>query len=80
MVSATASGVQEEVLIHEEQQSRLGQIGETTSPLRPGGKARFDDKIINVVSDAGMIDAGVRVKIIGSSGHDAVVEPLDDEA
>ncbi len=78
MVSATASGVHEEVLLHEEQQSRLGQIGETTSPLRPGGKARFDDKIINVVSDAGMIDAGVRVKIIGASGHDAVVEPLED--
>lgn len=80
MVSASASGVQEEALIHEEQQSRLGQIGETISPLRPGGKARFDDMIINVVSDAGMIDAGVRVKIIGASGHDAVVEPLEDSA
>ena len=52
----------------------MGQTGVTISPLRPGGKARFGEGIVNVISDGEMLDAGVNVKVIGASGLDAVVE------
>ncbi len=78
MVSSSASGMLEARQIHELQQARIGQVGETISPLRPGGKANFEGKIVSVVSDAGMLDAGVRVKIVGNSGYDALVEPVED--
>ena len=74
MMSAAASGVGAEIEIREEQQSRMGQTGVTISPLRPGGKARFGEGIVNVISDGEMLDAGVNVKVIGASGLDAVVE------
>ena len=78
MMSAAASGVGAEVEIREEQESRMGQVGETISALRPGGKARFGEETVNVISDGEMIEAGVKVKVIGASGLDAVVEPVEE--
>ncbi len=79
LASETASGVAADQEIHAEQQSRLGLVGETISPLRPGGKARFGDRILSAVSEGDMLDAGVRVRIIGNSGLDAVVELVEEE-
>lgn len=78
MMSSAASGVTSEIEIRETQQSRMGQIGETTSPLRPGGKARFGEDVVNVISDGEMIGVGAKVKIIGASGRDAIVEAVEE--
>lgn len=74
MMSSAASGVEAELAIRETQQSRMGETGVTISPLRPGGKARFGEEFVNVISDGEMLDSGVKVVVIGSSGSDAIVE------
>ncbi len=51
----------------------LGQTGVTTTKLRPGGAARFGDKLVDVVSDGEFLDAGTPVKIVTASGNRIVV-------
>ena len=74
LVSQTASGVTTEARLKQEQMSRLGQVGVAISALRPGGKAQFGDEILDVISQGELIDKGQRVKVIGHSGTEAVVE------
>lgn len=75
VVSTGVSGVESVIEIEEEKQSRVGQVGEALSQLRPGGKAQFGDEIIDVISAGEILEAGTRVKIIRHSGSDPVVEP-----
>ncbi len=51
----------------------LNQIGETLTPLRPGGTARFGDDRIDVVSDGTPVDAGKAVRVVSVEGHRIVV-------
>ncbi len=76
VVSQSASGMKTEAVIERHKASRQGQIGVTTSPLRPGGKARFGDENLDVISQGDFVAAGTQVRIIGSSGTEAVVEPV----
>jgi membrane-bound serine protease (ClpP class) len=76
LVSQTASGVASVAAQEEQREARIGQIGVAISPLRPGGKARFGDHILDVITQGEMIDPGQSVKIIGHSGPDAVVEAV----
>lgn len=57
-------------------QTRLGLVGVAVSRLRPGGKARFGEELLDVVSIAGMVESGARVRIVSHSGADPVVEPV----
>lgn len=52
----------------------LHQTGRTTTPLRPSGKARFGDRIVQVVSDGSMIDKGAEVTVVEVQGAKIVVE------
>lgn len=54
--------------------------GVALTDLRPSGTARFGDERLDVVSDAGYISKGTRVRVIRSEGYRHVVEPVDDEA
>src|SRR3989442_5411122 len=74
LVSQSASGVTTVVKLEQRQTSRLGQVGVAISALRPGGKAQFGNEILDVISQGELIDKGKRVKIIGHSGTEAVVE------
>jgi membrane-bound serine protease (ClpP class) len=74
LVSQAASGVTTEAKLEQRHISRLGQVGVAISPLRPGGKAQFGNEILDVISQGDLIDKGQRVKIIGHSGTEAVVE------
>lgn len=74
LVSQTASGVSSGAAHEAQQEARIGQIGVAISQLYPGGKARFGDQILDVLTQGEMIDKGRRVKIIGHTGSDAVVE------
>jgi membrane-bound serine protease (ClpP class) len=74
LVSQAASGVTTAAKLERQQMSRLGQVGVAISALRPGGKAQFGNEILDVISQGELIDKGQRVKIIGHSGTEAVVE------
>ena len=76
IISTSASGVRTEVALEAQQKSRLGQVGVSVSPLRPGGKAQFGDEILDVMSQGDLIGSGVKVRIIGASGAEAVVEAV----
>lgn len=52
----------------------MHQTGVTTTPLRPSGKARFGDQIVQVVSDGSMIDKGSTVTVVEVQGAKIVVE------
>lgn len=74
LVSQTASGVSSVAALEEQQEARIGQIGVTIAPLCPGGKARFGDELLDVITRGEMVAKGRPVRIIGRSGLDAVVE------
>ena len=52
----------------------LNQTGETTTPLRPSGKAKFGDEIVQVVSDGAMVEKGVPIRVVDVQGAKVVVE------
>jgi membrane-bound serine protease (ClpP class) len=60
-------------------QSLMGAEGETISPLAPGGKARFGDTIVDVLSDMGSINSGQQVRVIRFSSNTPVVEAVNQE-
>jgi membrane-bound serine protease (ClpP class) len=76
LVSATTSGDRSVAEQNRVQLARVGQVGVTTSPLRPGGKARFGDQILDVISQGELVARGQQVKIIGHSGSEAIVAVL----
>ena len=59
-----------------QQQARLGQTGVAISQLYPGGKARFDDQLLDVITRGEMVEKGRSVKIIGHNGPNAIVEEV----
>jgi membrane-bound ClpP family serine protease len=56
----------------------LGQTGAATTPLRPAGKARFGDQVVQVISDGTAISAGERVRVMEVHATKVVVEPLEN--
>ena len=71
--SEAASGVESVAAVAAEVDSRLGQVGEATTPLHPGGKAMFGDDMCTVVTQGEMIALGAQVKVIGHRGSDLLV-------
>jgi membrane-bound serine protease (ClpP class) len=76
LVSSTTSGDRSVEMLTRQQSARLGQVGVTISPLRPGGKARFGDQILDVISQGDLVDRGRKVRIIGHSASEAIVEVI----
>ena len=76
LTSKTASGIEADALLEQTNSARLGREGMTTSPLRPGGKAKFGDDVLDVVSQGEMVPAHTKVRIIGFSGSDPLVEVI----
>jgi membrane-bound serine protease (ClpP class) len=54
---------------------KVGDIGEVLSTLRPTGKARFGDAIVDVVAEAEFLDKETKVEIIEIHGNRVVVKP-----
>jgi membrane-bound serine protease (ClpP class) len=59
------------------QESLIGQSGVTISQLYPGGKARFGERTLDVLTEGELVEQGRRVRIIGHTGADAVVKEAD---
>ena len=76
LVSQTASGVISVAALEERQQARIGQTGVAISQLYPGGKARFGDELLDVLTRGEMVGKGRPVRIIGANGPNAVVEEV----
>ncbi len=76
LVSQTASGVASVAALEAQLETRLGQVGVAIAPLCPGGKARFDDQLLDVITRGEMVEKGRAVKIIGRSGPNVVVEEV----
>ncbi len=76
LVSQTASGDATILEQKQQQATRIGQQGVALSNLRPGGKAKFGEDIIDVITQGEMISKDQPVRIISYSGTDAVVEPV----
>ncbi len=76
LVSQTASGVVSVAAVELQQQARMGQTGVTVSQLYPGGKARFGDELLDVLTRGEMVEKGRSVRIIGANGPNAVVEEV----
>jgi len=54
----------------------VGDIGEVVSTLRPTGKARFGNAIVDVVAEAEFLDKGAKVEIIEIHGNRVVVKAV----
>ncbi|MFC1637212.1 nodulation protein NfeD [Planctomycetota bacterium] len=52
----------------------VGDLGEVISTLRPTGKARFGDAIVDVVAEAEFIDKSAKVEIIEIHGNRVIVK------
>lgn len=56
----------------------VGDIGKVVSTLRPTGKAKFGDAVVDVVAEAEFLDKGTKVKIIEIHGNRVVVKPTEN--
>jgi membrane-bound serine protease (ClpP class) len=79
LVSQGASGMGSEAKQEEQRAALQGQVGVAVSNLRPGGKAQFGDQIVDVISQGDLVPKGARVRVIGFSGTEAIIEVVADK-
>ena len=48
--------------------------------LRPTGKARFGDAMVDVVAEAEFLDKGTKVEIIEMHGNRVVVKAVEEQS
>jgi len=77
IVQQGASATESVQQIESWKQTHLGQVGVAVSPLRPSGKARFGNELLDVTTEGEFIPSGARVRIIGFSGKTAIVEEVE---
>ncbi len=53
-----------------------GAVGETSSPLRPAGTARFGDEVLSVMTEGTAVPRGAKVRVVEVTGNRIVVEAL----
>lgn len=54
----------------------LGEVGETTTVLRPSGKARFGEMLVDVTADGFFIEAHQRIEVIDVQGARVTVKKV----
>ena len=55
----------------------IGEIGRAVSDLRPSGKANFDGRLTDVVTDGEYILCGTAIVVVGKAQHQLLVKALD---
>ncbi|MGC8559096.1 MAG: hypothetical protein ACP5O1_00270 [Phycisphaerae bacterium] len=55
----------------------VGAIGRAISDLRPSGKANFDGRLTDVVTDGDYILSGTAIVVVGKAQHQLLVKALD---
>jgi membrane-bound ClpP family serine protease len=54
----------------------VGADGQTTTPLTPAGKARFGDRLVDVVASGEFLERGTRVRVVEAYGNRVVVKSV----
>ncbi|MFN0051728.1 MAG: NfeD family protein [Planctomycetales bacterium] len=57
----------------ERDRTLLGRHGVATTVLRPAGKARIDDELIDVISEGPFVSAGRQIEVVAVAGNRVVV-------
>lgn len=57
---------------------RVGMVGVTETPLRPGGKATFGTFFVDVVTEGEFLDRGCKVEVLEVAGNRIVVRSVQD--
>jgi membrane-bound serine protease (ClpP class) len=57
----------------------IGQRGTALCALRPAGRAQFDGRIVDVVSEGGFVQSGALVEVLQVAGNKVVVQPVSPE-
>jgi membrane-bound serine protease (ClpP class) len=55
----------------------VGELGIAQSPLRPSGKARFGDELLDVMTDGDFVDRGHQVRIVEVQGSRILVAEVE---
>lgn len=76
LVTRSASATESVAAQAIEQQARVGLEGVAVSSLRPGGKAQFGNEVLDVMTQGDLLAKGTRVRIVGHSGREAIVEKI----
>lgn len=77
LVSTGSSGTATDRRRDANQGGQIGLEGVAVSVLRPGGKGQFGDLLLDVVTRGDHLERGVRIRIVGHSAHEAIVEACD---
>jgi len=59
---------------------KVGDAGQVVSTLRPTGKARFGNAIVDVVAKAEFLDKGTKIEIIKIHGNRVVVKSVKEQS
>lgn len=62
----------------QDMQALRGAIGTALTTLRPSGRAQFDERIVDVVSDGGFIAHGTSIEVLEVHGNRIVVQERAD--
>jgi membrane-bound serine protease (ClpP class) len=54
----------------------VGQVGVADSVLRPAGKVRFADRLVDVVTEGDFLDPGTQVEVIKREGNHIIVRRI----
>ena len=65
----------QEALVHLEH--LVGQCGVTATQLTPGGKARFGEEFVSVLSEGDVIPAGSEVRVVAVRGNEVLVRTVE---
>jgi len=57
----------------------VGDVGVVTSTLRPAGSASFGDELLDVVSESGMVERGLKVRVVSVTRYRVSVEPVEEQ-
>ncbi len=55
----------------------IGDIGEVVATLRPAGKVKFGDAVVDVIAEADFLQKGTEVEIIEISGNKVIVRAVN---
>jgi membrane-bound ClpP family serine protease len=84
MVLHPPSGAEAEAIRYSEAlahfEALVGMQGKTTTPLMPGGKARFGKDLVDVVTGGEFVDRDAMVEVVDAQGSRVVVRAVEDRA
>lgn len=60
--------------------ARVGDAGKAATDLRPAGKARFGDRLVDVVTEGDFLARDSSVRVVLIEGNRVIVRPAEDDS